>query len=351
MKKILLVSNYVFHYRIKNYNFFYDEFKKLGYEFTVLAEDAQKVDFEIKFSITTKKFNSYAYIKFIRNLKPSAIINFLHLKDVIIFPVTYYCKLAGIPIIYWNFGINTVTPDAKFKNMLYYHLHNLSNAIVLYSPLEKKFIKEKNHKKLSIAYNTLNLTDIDRSKFTDKYYLKNKYNVKEDFIILFVGRITPSKKLDILLESFRNKNVAIVVAGNGINNMQSELIDKVPNYYYIGEIPYDNNEICNIFYSSDIFCIPGNIGLALIEAFFWGKPAVTFSGRNSPEIFYLKDNHNGYLVKDVKDLEKKISDLINDPAKYNKMSENARKTYEEKAHIRNMFKAFNDALNYIENKN
>ena len=77
MKKILLVSNYVFHYRIKNYNFFYDEFKKLGYEFTVLAEDAQKVDFEIKFSITTKKFNSYAYIKFIRNLKPSLLIFFI----------------------------------------------------------------------------------------------------------------------------------------------------------------------------------------------------------------------------------------------------------------------------------
>ena len=44
MKKILLISNYVFHYRITIYNHFYDEFKKLGYEFHVLSNQYQKSD-------------------------------------------------------------------------------------------------------------------------------------------------------------------------------------------------------------------------------------------------------------------------------------------------------------------
>jgi glycosyltransferase involved in cell wall biosynthesis len=347
-KKILLISNFVFHYRINIYNYFYSEFAKLDYEFIVIANGAQKVKFDVLFPLIIKKFNSLTYIKFIKKLKPVAVINFIHLKDIIIFPVTYYCKLAGFPVIYWNFGINTKTPDSKLKNLLYYHLHNLSDAILLYSPLEKIFIKEKNHNKLNIAYNTLNLTDIDRSKFTDKNYLKSKYNIKEKHIILFVGRITPNKRLDILLKCFRNKDIAIVVAGQDIQDIHLELINETPNYYYIGEIPYDKKEIGNIFNSCDIFCIPGNIGLAIIEAFFWGKPVVTFEGRNSPEIYYLKDGYNGYKVKSPEDLENKISNLLNDPEKYNKMSQNATKTYEDSAHIKNMFKAFKETIKFVE---
>ncbi len=347
MKKILLVSNYVFHYRINNYNYFYNEFKKIGYEFHVLACEAQKVDFEIKFPLTIKEFKFFSYIKFIKKLKPDVVINFLHLKDKIIFPIIYYCKLARIPVIYWNFGINTATPEAKFKNQLYYHIHRLSDAIILYSPSEKKFIKKKNHHKLFIGYNTLNFTNIDREKFTDRNYLRTRYNIKEKHIILFVGRIKPVKRLDWLLECFRNKDIAIVVVGSGINDEQLEIIKTTSNYYYLGEISYDNDEIGRIFYSSDIYCVPGNLGLSLIEALFWGKPSVTFVKRGSPEMYYFKDGYNGYRVESKKDFEDKISELLNNPAKYRTISENAGKTYEEKAHIRYMFNGFRKAIEYV----
>lgn len=348
MKKILLISNYVFHYRINNYNYFYNEFIKLGYEFHVLACDAQKVDFKIEFPLTIKKFKALQYINFIRNLNPDVVINFLHLKDKIIFPVIYYCKLSRTPIIYWNFGINTATPDAKLKNQLYYHIHNCSDAIILYSPTEKKFIKTKNHHKIFIGYNTLNFTGIDRAKFTDREYLRTRYNIKEKHIILFVGRITPVKRLGILLECLRNKDIAIVIVGSGINHEQTEIIKNTSNYYYLGEISYDNDEISRIFYSSDILCIPGNFGLSLIEALFWGIPAVTFSKRGSPEIYYFKDGYNGYRVKSVKEFEDKISGLLSNPAEYSKMADNARRTYEEKAHIINMFNGFRKAIEYVE---
>ena len=346
MKKILLISNYVFHYRINNYNYFYDEFKKLGYEFHVLACDAQKTDFKIKFPLTIKEFDFFKYKKFIKNLKPAAVINFLHLKDKIIFPITYYCKLARIPVIYWNFGINITTPDAKFKNQLYYHIHSLSDAIILYSPAEKKFIRRKNHHKVFIAYNTLNFTLTDRTKYTDKNYLRDRYKIKEKHIILFVGRITPIKRLDILLECFRNKDIAIVVVGSGIRQEQLEIINNISNYYYLSEI-YNKEEIGRIFYSSDIFCIPGNFGLSLIEALFWRKPAVTFSKRNSPEIYYFKDGYNGYRVNSINEFEAKILNLLNNPAEYKIMAENARRTYEDKAHISKMLNGFKEAIEYV----
>lgn len=322
---------------------------KFGYEFNVLACEAQKVDFEIKFPLTIREFQTFKFIRFIKNLNPVAVINFLHLKNKIIFPITYYCKVAGIPVIYWNFGINLATPDAKFKNLLYYHIHRLSDAILLYSPAEIQIIKERNHHKVFVAYNTLNFTDIDREKFTDRNYLRERYKIKEKHIILFVARINPAKRLDILLKCFRNKNTAVVIIGPGIENEQIEIINNTSNYYYLGEI-FNKEEIGRIFYSTDIFCIPGNFGLSLVEALFWGKPAVTFYERGSPEKYYFKDGYNGYRVRSVSEFENKISALLSNPEKYKKMSENARRTYEDKAHIINMFNGFREAIEYAEKK-
>lgn len=346
MKKILLVSNYVFHYRMNNYNYFYEEFLKLGYEFQVLTESAQTVDFPIRFKLTVKKQNPFSYYQFIRKLNPDVVITFLHLKDYILFFVNFFCKAMGIPLIYWNFGINIFTPDTRFKNALYYHVHNISDAIILYSPAEKIYIRKKNHHKLFVANNTLNLTVLDRAQFSDKDYLKNKYGVKENHVILFIGRINRSKDLDSLLECFRDEKCALVIVGKGIREDQLEIVKNTPNYYYLGEI-YNFNEVGSIFFCSDVFSIPGNIGLALIEALFWGKPVVTYSGVNTPEIYYLKDGYNGYIVNNKAELKKKILDLFKYPEKYNQLSANARSTYENQAHIKYMFKGFIEAVNFV----
>ena len=248
MKKVLLISNYVFHYRLNNYNYFFEEFKKAGYEFIVLANDAQKVDFEIKFQLIVKKPSVRDYFKTIKNINPDVVITFLHLKDWILYFVNYYCKIKKIPLIYWNFGVNTATPDSTLKNQIYYHIHNLSDAIVLYSPNEKKYVKTHNQKKIFIGYNTLNFEGLDRNTIGSKSYLKEKFNIKEDFIVLYSGRITANKKLHLLLEILRNnKDIAIVVVGRGMTSDLKDIIDKVDNYYYLGEIGYDKYEIARIF--------------------------------------------------------------------------------------------------------
>ena len=57
MKKIVLISNHVFHYRIKVYNFFFNEFIKKGYELILIASSIQKTGIDIVFKhyITSNK--------------------------------------------------------------------------------------------------------------------------------------------------------------------------------------------------------------------------------------------------------------------------------------------------------
>jgi glycosyltransferase involved in cell wall biosynthesis len=350
MKKVLLISNYVYHYRINNYNYFYERFKQEGIEFQVLANEAQHVDFDVHVPIYTKKPGRLSYIKYILEQKPDCVILFLHLKDFIIFPVTLFCRIKKIPVVYWNFGIDLLDPDSKIKNWLYRRLHWLSNAILLYSPNEMVFIKSRFHYKTFVANNTINLTDLENISFSGNY-IKENFNVKEKFIVLFVGRIIVEKKVDELLQCFRNsKDIAVVIAGKGITEEMIEIINRQSNYYYLGEIKYDKTEIARIYHSADIICIPGNVGLAIIESFFWGKPLVTIKPPdryNSPEICYLKDGENGFIAQDIADMENKIADLLANPEQYRKFSEKAKETAMHEAHISKMYEGFKKVVDFL----
>jgi glycosyltransferase involved in cell wall biosynthesis len=350
MKKVLLISNFVYHYRINNYNYFFHRFKEEGIDFQILTNDLQDVDFNVSVPICKLKPGLFRYIKYIREQKPDCIILFLHLKDLIILPVTYYCRIRKIPVIYWNFGIDLLDPDSKIKNMLYRHIHRLANAILLYSPNEKDFIDRRYHQKTFVANNTVNMTDYDNLSLSGNY-IKQQFQIKEKYIVLFVGRIIGVKRVDALLRCFRNsRDIAVAIAGKHITGEMLEIIGNNSNYYYLGEIKYDKTEIAKIYHSADIVCIPGNVGLAIIESFYWGKPLVTIQavkGFNSPEIWYLKDGENGYIATDEEDMEQKICSLLADRGQYQRFSVKAREIAMTDAHINKMYAGFKEAIHYL----
>lgn len=345
MKKILLISNYVFHYRIKIYNYFYEEFKKRGYEFHVISNEYQDVNYDIKFIKHIEKFSIINYARKINYIKPDIVINFLHLKDKLIIPLTYYCKIKKIPMIYWNHGIDLNKPNAFLKNLVYQYIHNISNAIILYTPNEIKHIKVKNRKKVFIAYNTLYLNDINTNELITSREVKNKYGIKEKNVIIYISRILDYKKLDVLLDNFtENKDIAVVVVGKGISSSQLKKIDASKNYYYLGE-KY-GREVDEIYNMGDIFSTPGHIGLAIIQAFFWGKPVVIMEGRHAPEIYYMKNNITGYMAKTEEDFKNYILYLFENKEKLKEISKNAKEVAEKDASIDRMFTGFIDAIDY-----
>lgn len=349
MKKILLISNYVFHYRIKIYNYFAKEFKKLGYEFHVLSNEYQEIDYNIEFKKHQRNFSISGYIEEINEIKPDVVINFLHLKDKLIIPLTYYCKLKKIPMIYWNHGINLRDPNNKIKNLIFKFVHNISDGIILYTPNELKYISDKNRRKTFIAYNTLSFEDINKSKVCNKNKVKDKYKIEQEKIILYISRVLPYKKVDILLDEFKGyDNIGVVVVGAGITDEQLQKIDEYNNLYYLG--PKYGEEVWEIFNMGDIYSTPGHIGLGLNEAFYWEKPVVVLKGNHAPEIYYLEDKKNGFIVNDEDELKVRISELLSNQDMYSSFSQNCRQTYSEKCDISNMFNGFLQAISFCLNR-
>lgn len=351
MKKVILISSYTFHYRLKVYNYFSEKFQELGYEFVLLTEGRDEITSPLKFRAIVEEQNFLKYKRHLEIEKPDVVITFLTLKDKVNFPLSIYCRLKKIPLVVWTKSIDIKTPNHLIKNFLYYKLHKLADALVLYTPNEIKYVQQKNHPKVFFGYNTLAFTDFEKDNVPGLDYIQAKYSIKQDIIVLFAATIKPDKNLDALLDHpCDNPDIAVVVAGRGINQTQIEKIDALENYYYIGQVPYDDYEMNALFKAASFFTTPGDLGLALNQALYWSRPVVALDGSHSVEVYYLKSGFNGYLAKDMDDFWNFINKTLADSKAYSTLTENCRITYETKADISNMFNGFVNAIEYASKK-
>lgn len=348
MKKILLISNYVFHYRQKNYNYFADRFAQDGYEFHVLSDEYQDAGYAFRFQAHTLPFSVKGYTAKIREIGPDVVILFLHLKDLIQIPVMHYCKRHHIPVIFWNKGLSNTDHDNPVKNFFYHHIHNGCDAIITYTPDMLRDFQKKNHKKIFIAYNTVNCLDIDKSKY-DPAAMRKKYGIRESKVVLYISRMRKDKHIEVLLDALANQpDIAVVAMGAGMTPELQQKFDAAPNLYYLGQkYGEEGNEVWAM---GHVFSIPVNVGLGINEAIFWGLPIVTMQGFQPPEIYYLKDGKTGYIVKDETEYKEKLLALLNDEKELARMKAECEKEYRAEVSIDRMYQGFIDAVKYCEKK-
>ena len=349
MEKILLVSNEVFHYRIKIYNRFHDTFERDGYEFIVLADKYHKVDYDIRFEKHELVFSVKGYLNKIDEIEPQYVILFLHLKDMVMLPIINHCHKKGIPVIYWNHGINLMTPDNKIKNAIFHYIHSKCDALITYTPDMVKYFTPRCREKLFIAYNTLDFSDIDKDAVPSRQETRAEYGIKQGKVILYVSRMLPYKRADLLMEQFADiENIAVVLVGPGFTPEQQAFCDAHDNLYYLGE-KY-GAEVNAIFKMADVFSTPGHIGLSMNEALFWGLPVILLNGLHSPEIYYMKSGVNGYLAKDEDDFKCYMLGLLADDERLKEMSDAALEEYNKEVSIERMYQGFIEAINYCGEK-
>lgn len=345
VKKILLISNKVFHYRVSNYNYFARRFREEGWEFVVRANELQKNNpHPLEFDFREMPFSFPAYLREIERLQPDVVILFLHLKNLIIWPLLHWLKLNGIRVVYWNKGINLEVRNPRLRNLPFYYIHSLCDGIILYSQQEIKDIKPKNRHKVWVANNTINFTDFPEIRETSAE-IKSELGIPFEKVVLFVGRMRPVKKVEHLIEVFNQLDepgCGCVIVGDQMDYDFKALIRR-DNIHYLGEI-FDpkNIQISRLFKMADLFVIPGDVGLGMNQAFYWGLPVVTEDGLQPPEIHYLKNGRNGFIVpeNDIAALREKTLLLLKDDALRAGFSRNAREDILREASIETMFQSF-----------
>lgn len=354
-RRVLLISNRLMHYRVSVYNYFWRNFRRHGWDFVVLTNELQHQNQNRnQFELIEIPFEFSRYRTEIRRLNPDAVILFLHLKDRILWSLIHWLKLRGIPVALWTKARNLDDPDNRFRNAFFDYLHLISDGLILYTSSLRRFIPKRSHGKVFVANNTINFEEfpaIEDSKET----IKRDLGIPFQKVVLFAGRIGEErnrKKVDHLIDMFRElerSDVGLVIVGSGLGDELRARMNPA-NTRYLGEVHDPKNyQISRIFKMADVCSIPGHVGLGVNQAFFWGLPMVTEHGNQPPEIEYLRDGENGFIVPedDRLALRDRLLFLIDNGAERRRMSESARRHILAEASIERMFQGFLSCVRHI----
>ncbi len=255
-----------------------------------------------------------------------------HKFDVILMPME---KKLSLLIVYLAFLKNFF----KFKLVSYNHtstrgfdgkldldtkitkfLFSLYDRVIFYTQEAMNSAVNSNllqTKKAYFASNTLNTDEIWS-------HYNFEINHSEEKAILFIGRLTANKRLDLLFKYYtelkkRIPCLRLVIIGDGPEASKvKSVVDKDDSISWQGAI-VDEKIIAIHMRSIHFVFVPGESGLSIVHAFCYGKPYVTTTmvNHHGPELAYLKNGENGIILEGNIDSDcQRILRLLNDPEAY-----------------------------------
>jgi glycosyltransferase involved in cell wall biosynthesis len=354
-RRVLLISNQVMHYRVAVYNYFHRRFAECGCDFQVIADRLQKQNrIPPAFRLQEIPFSFRAYRRAINEVRPDAVILFLLLKDLIMWPLAHWLKFKGIPFAIWTKGGNWDRKGSRLRYQAFNYLHSLSGGLILYAKECAEFVKPGLRSKCFVANNTLNFESFPEVRESNDE-IKREFGIPFRKVVLFVGRMGVDggrKRVDMLVDIFRTldrTDIGLVLVGAGMpDEIRARLNSK--NTMYLGEV-HDAKDlgVAKLFKMADVCAIPGHVGLTVNQAFYWGLPVVAAEGHHPPEAAYLKSGHNGFMVpeNDATAFKGKLLLLLDRDDLRAEFSRCARETILGEASIEQMFSGFYNCVEFM----
>jgi glycosyltransferase involved in cell wall biosynthesis len=148
--------------------------------------------------------------------------------------------------------------------------------------------------------------------------------------LLYVGRVSREKDLDLLGEAYRRLrdeglSIQLCVVGHG--PYSREFSESLPEALFTGYLT--GKELAAAYASADIFVFPSTtdtFGNVIIEAQASGVPVIVSDSGGPKEL--VENNRNGLITKshDVEDLIRAIRELVADPERRKRMGDLARES-------------------------
>lgn len=261
-----------------------------------------------------------------------------------------YAKKKNVPIVYTS---HTMFEDyfsflSKFlskhaKKQMTWGLKKLLNSYI--SKASYTIIPTMKTQEKLMSYNLpsnyqIIPTGIDVKSFNPnniflekKLELSQKLNIKnDDFVFLYLGRISQEKSIDILVKSFNNLNnihAKLIIVGDGLSLANLKILaGDNPNIIFVGKVSQE--EVKYYYNIADCFLNASSSetqGLTYIEALASGLPVIL---KKDPVLDGLiVDNENGLLFETVEQLVEKMELVYYDEKIRETLSKNALKSVEK----------------------
>ncbi|WP_341266649.1 glycosyltransferase [Candidatus Phytoplasma fraxini] len=272
----------------------------------------------------------------------------------------YAHKQLNLPLIYTMHSMYHVFLEKNnflwlriFRKIISKYLDDIlkkfiSKANIIIVPTQKTFNfltqRYQIEQNYQIIPSGLKLKQFDSENYSQEEIniLKDKLNLKNYFVCLFVGRISKEKEINILIDYFaifhqNNNQSKFIIIGDGPDkkhlqkkvqklNLKEKIIflDFIPNdqiglYYQLG----------HVFVNASLF---ETQGLTFIEALAASLPVIARYDEALNKV--IQNNQNGFFYNNEQEFLKALNYLYKDKTKYKEISLNAKKsTYNYKQEI------------------
>jgi glycosyltransferase involved in cell wall biosynthesis len=346
---LLLHAGIVPHYRVPIYGYLSNYLKPYGFDLMVTSDGIQPDNpYPMEFHHIGMDLSFSSIVQLIHKHQIDVIIDFMELRNWYLFPTYVMAKgIMGRKMIYWGQGRDLLDSERKIKNLAYAAEQSMCAAIILYAEHLRKYIPKRFHKKTFIANNTLCLTYKGLSPGVTKENILAEYGIKTEKNIICVGRMQKRKKINHLVEallSMNRRDVGLILVGPDPEEILKNI--KGENIFKLGPI-YGDKKL-DLLSSADVCCLPGAVGLSIVDAFYCGLPFVTEEGDESAEIMYLKDGVNGFVVPrgNIPLMTQKLLLLLDDNELRKRFAEAARREIKENGSMETFSAGFRRALFY-----
>jgi glycosyltransferase involved in cell wall biosynthesis len=156
----------------------------------------------------------------------------------------------------------------------------------------------------------------------------------QEVVLLYVGRISKEKNLDVLADAYRrlrHSDMPVRLAMVGDGPYLKELREKLPEACYTGYLT--GLDLAKAFASADVFAFPSTtdtFGNVVLEAMASGLPAVVSDEGGPPEL--VKEGATGCITKglDVADFTRALRTLAGDATLRRAMGANAVRSVQDR---------------------
>ena len=327
--KLCVIYNYAAHYR-QSVFVKMDQVFDCDWYFGKKNDDIKKMDYSLlKGSVKevdTKYFGGWKYQSGVIPLLRKNYDMFILLGETKSLSTWLFCIKARLfypkkQVYFWSHG--WYGKESGLERMIKKALFKLPNGgLFLYGNFARDLmIKEGfNPEKLFVIHNSL---DYDKQIIIRKQ-LEPKSIYQEHFgnnypNLFFVGRLTPIKKLDMILRAIallkeRGQNYNVTFIGGGEKKDELEDLSRQlrleENVWFYGPC-YDEKVLGEMIFNADLCVSPGNVGLTAMHTMVFGTPVLTHNdfSHQMPEFEAIKEGKTGAFFKygDINSLAEKIS--------------------------------------------
>lgn len=317
MKKIRFISNFFPHYRKSiwdlllrskqrefHFYFSFNPIKKIKASNLDDYNEYEKKRFYQLKNIYVKSIIIWqsGLLKNLINIEKSTLIFLGEMTIISTWLASIISKIQGHRIIFWGHGI--YGNESYLVKKIRLTFLKLANHNLVYGHRAKNLLilNGFNPDSVSVIYNSINF--YEQKRHFNKLLKSAPPNPfpNNDFNLLFVGRLTSKKRIDLLISAALKLNetrkINLLIIGDGPMRETlvalAEPLVKNNRCIFYGAC-YDEKILSEMIYSADLTVSPGNVGLTAIHSLSYGTPVCTHSNFNDqmPEAEAIKDGENG----------------------------------------------------------